>query len=178
MKVCVLASGSSGNSIYIQEGATRVLVDAGLTAKQIVLRLEAIGANPADLQAIVVSHEHSDHIKGVGVLARKYGLPVWMTEGTWGGCKNTFRGTERVRTFDNDQSFAVGDLGFQPYALSHDAADPVNFVVSGAGACVGIATDMGTVTQLAYERLRPADLVVIETNYDRDLLEQRLETYL
>ncbi|MBT5832610.1 MAG: MBL fold metallo-hydrolase, partial [Candidatus Latescibacteria bacterium] len=95
MKVCLLASGSAGNSIYIQNGATRILVDAGLTGKQIENRLSSIGVDPTTLQGIVVSHEHSDHIKGVGIMARRYGFPVWMTQGTLDGSKKIFRGTER-----------------------------------------------------------------------------------
>ncbi|MDA0745389.1 MAG: MBL fold metallo-hydrolase [bacterium] len=170
MKVCVLASGSAGNSIFVQHGTTRVLVDAGLAGKRIEERLNAVEVDPASLQGIVVSHEHSDHIHGVGVLARRFGLPVYMTEGTLQASKKTFRGTERVRTFANDEIFAIGDLEFQPYALSHDAADPVNFVVDGGGSRLGIATDMGVVTQLVYQRLRNADLVILESNYDRELL--------
>ena len=170
MKVCALASGSSGNSIYVQEGSTRVLVDAGLTGKQIEERLRAIEVDPGTLRGIVVSHEHADHVRGVGVLARRFGLPVWMTPGTLEASRETFRGTERVRTFSNDETFEVGDLQFQPFALSHDAADPVNFAVSGGDARLGIATDLGVVTQLVYQRLRGADLVVMETNYDRDML--------
>lgn len=170
MKVCALASGSSGNSIYLQEGTTRVLVDAGLTGRQVEERLRAIDVDPGTLRGIVVSHEHADHIRGVGVLARRYGLPVWMTPGTLEACRDAFRGTERIRTFSNDEAVEVGDLHFQPFSLSHDAADPVNFLVSGGGARLGIATDLGVVTQLVYDRLRGADLVVMEANYDRDML--------
>lgn len=170
MKVCLLASGSSGNAIYVQYGSTGILVDAGLTGKQIELRLQEIGVNPATLQGIVVSHEHSDHIKGVGVLARKYGFPVWMTQGTLDGSKNTFRGSERVRVIDNDENFAIGDLSFQPFSLSHDARDPVNYVIDDGSVKVAIATDMGVMTQMVYQRLREVDFVVIESNYDRKML--------
>lgn len=170
MKVCLLASGSGGNAIYIQNGATQILVDAGLTGKQIENRLQAIGVNPATLQGIVVSHEHSDHIKGVGVMARRYGFPVWMTEGTLNGSKKTFRGTERVRVIDNDEDFSIGDLSFSPFPLPHDAADPVNYVVSDGVSSLAIATDMGVMTQLVFQRLRTVDFVIIESNYDRKML--------
>jgi phosphoribosyl 1,2-cyclic phosphodiesterase len=170
VKVCLLASGSSGNSIYVQNGSTGVLVDAGLTGKQIEERLQGVGVDPARLQGIVVSHEHVDHIKGVGVLARRYGFPVWMTQGTLDASKEIFRGSERVRIIDNDEVFHIGDLAFQPFQLPHDAADPVNFVVSDGDSQVAIATDMGTVTELIYQRLRKANFVVIEANYDRKLL--------
>ena len=170
MKVCLLASGSGGNSIYIQNGSSSVLIDAGLTGKQIKERLQGVGVDPASLQAILVSHEHSDHIKGVGVLARRYGLPVWMTEGTLNASKKTFRGTERIRVFEKDEAFSIGDLSFQPFQLPHDAADPVNFSVTDGHAELAVATDMGTVTQLVYQRMRRADMVIIETNYDYQLL--------
>ena len=170
MKVCLLASGSGGNSICVQNGSSSVLIDAGLTGKKIEERLRGVGFNPAGLQAIVVSHEHADHIKGVGVLARRYGLPVWMTEGTLNASKKIFRGTERIRVFENDEAFSIGDLSFQAFQLPHDAADPVNFSVTDGHANVTVATDMGTVTQLVYQYMRRADLVIIESNYDRQLL--------
>ncbi|MSS73540.1 MAG: MBL fold metallo-hydrolase [Candidatus Latescibacteria bacterium] len=170
MKVCVLASGSGGNAVYVQEGPTRVLIDAGLTGRKVEDRLRAIDVDPGSLQAIVVTHEHADHIRGAGVLARRFRLPVWMTGGTLEASRETFRGVERVRRFENDEAFDFGDLRFQPFTLSHDAADPVNFVVEGGEARLGIATDLGVVTQLVYQRLRGADLVVMETNHDRDLL--------
>ena len=170
MKVSVLASGSSGNSIYVQQGATRILVDAGLAGRRIEERLRGIDVDIAGLQAIVVSHEHSDHIHGAGVLARRFGLPVWVTQGTLDASRRIFRGKERVRVFENSEAFSIGDLSLQPFALSHDAADPVNFVISGGDSRLGIATDTGVVTRLVYQRLRGADLVVMEANYDRDLL--------
>ena len=170
MKICLLASGSGGNSICVQNGSSSVLIDAGLTGKKIEERLRGVGFDPAGLQAVVVSHEHSDHIKGVGVLARRYGLPVWMTEGTLNASKKIFRGSERIRVFENDEAFSIGDLSFQAFQLPHDAADPVNFSVTDGHSNVTIATDMGTVTQLVYQYMRRADLVIIETNYDRQLL--------
>ena len=170
MKVCVLASGSAGNSIFVQQGITKVLVDAGLAGKRIEERLQAVGVDGSELQALVVTHEHSDPMHGVGVLARRYGLPVWMTRGTYEGSKRIFRGRERIRIIVNDEDFDIGDLHFQPFSISHDAIDPVNYVVKSEQSTLGIATDMGTVTQLVYQRIRDADLVVMETNYDRDLL--------
>ena len=170
MKVSLLASGSSGNSMYIQEGATQVLVDAGLPGKQIEERLRSIDVDIGSLQGIVVSHEHLDHVQGVGVLARRLGVPAWMTGATLEGCRNLFRGSERVREFDNDEAFSIGDLLFNPFVQSHDAADPVGFVVSAGDSRLGIATDMGVVTQLVYQLLRGADLVVMEANYDWNML--------
>ncbi len=170
MKICLLASGSGGNAIYVQDGTSSVLIDAGLTGKQIEVRLQSRGFDPARLQAIVVSHEHTDHIKGVGVLARRYGLPVWMTQGTLNASKKILHRAKNIQVFENDEAFAIGDLSFQAFQLPHDAADPVNFSVTDGRATVAIATDMGTVTQLVYQRMRRADLVIIEANYDYQML--------
>jgi len=170
MRVCLLASGSSGNAIYVEHGSTCILIDAGISARRIEERLRAVDVDPHRVQAIVVSHDHSDHISGVGVLARKLKISVWMTPGTFEAAKKLFRGKERVRLFERDEAISIGDLRLQPFAISHDAADPVNFVVDGGNSRLGVATDMGVVTGLVRERLRRADLVVLETNYDRDLL--------
>lgn len=170
MQVCVLASGSGGNAIYVQQGATRVLVDAGLPGREIDARLRSIGVDVSKLMGIVVSHEHGDHVSGVGVLARKIRCPVWLTRGTFEGARSKFRGRERLRFFDNDQDFSIGDLSFQPFAISHDASDPVNFVVDDGHSRLGIATDMGVVSRLAFQRLMTSDMVILESNYDREML--------
>jgi phosphoribosyl 1,2-cyclic phosphodiesterase len=170
VKVCVLASGSAGNSIYVEAEATRLLVDAGLTGRQIAERLGAVGVDPAALNGLLVSHEHGDHVKGAGVLARRFGIPVWMTGGTLEGAKRVLRGKECVRVIDSGECFDVCGLCVQAFPLSHDAADPVNFVIAGDGATLGIATDMGVVTELVYQRLQGADLVVLESNYDQQML--------
>lgn len=170
MQVCVLASGSGGNAIYVQQGATRVLVDAGLPGREIDARLRSIGVDVQKLMAIVVSHEHGDHMSGVGVLARKVKCPVWLTRGTFEAARRKFKGRERLRFFDNDQEFEIGDLQFQPFAISHDAADPVNFVVGDGQSKLGIATDMGVVSRLAFERLLTSNMVILESNYDREML--------
>ena len=170
MQVCILASGSGGNAIYVQQGATRVLVDAGLSGREIDARLRSIGVDVSKLMGIVVSHEHSDHISGVGVLARKIGCPVWLTRGTFEAGEARFRGKERIRIFENDQAFTIGDLSFQPFVISHDASDPVNFVVDGGQSRLGIGTDMGVVSKLVFQRLSTADMVVLESKYDREML--------
>ena len=170
MQVCVLASGSGGNAIFFQQGATRVLVDAGLSGRKIDARLRSIGVDVQKLMGIVVSHEHSDHVSGVGILARKVGCPVWLTRGTFEAAQSKFKGHERIRFFDNDQDFSIGDLLFQPFSISHDAADPVNFVIGDGSSRVGVGTDMGVVSQLALQRLLTSNLVVLESNYDREML--------
>ena len=170
MQVSVLASGSTGNAIYVQKGATRLLIDAGLSAREITKRLAAIGVELKKLHGILVSHEHHDHVGGVGVLARKLRCPVWMTRGTFDASRRRFKGRERIRLIENDETFAVGDVRASAFSISHDAVDPVNYVIEDGDTQVAVATDMGKVTPLVYERLRGADMVIMESNYDRDLL--------
>ena len=170
MQVSVLASGSTGNAIYVQKGATRLLIDAGLSGKEITKRLSEIGVELKKLNGILVSHEHHDHVGGVGVLARKLRCPVWMTRGTFEAARRRFKGRERIRFIENDATFAVGDLRARAFSISHDAADPVNFVIEDGETQVAVATDMGKVTPLVFERLQGADMVIMESNYDRDLL--------
>lgn len=170
MQVSVLASGSGGNATYVKQGATRLLVDAGLSAKQIESRLFGIGVELKKLNGILVSHEHNDHITGVGVLARKLRCPVWMTRGTFDSRRYLFKGPERLRFIENDETFSVGDLRARAFAISHDAADPVNFVIEDGETRIAVATDMGTVTPLVLKQLQGADLVIMESNYDRRML--------
>ncbi len=132
--------------------------------------MRAVDAEPGRLRAIVVTHEHTDHIQGVGIMARRYRIPVYLTQGTLKASRGIFKGKEQVRLFHNDEAFAVGDLHFQPFSLSHDAADPVNFAVSAGDSRLAVATDTGIVTHLVRERLRGSDLVVIESNHDPDML--------
>ena len=170
MKVCVLASGSSGNSIYIQEGGTRILVDAGLSGAEIQRRLGQIGVLPSSLSALLVTHEHTDHSRGIGVLARRFGLPIWGTGETLCAIESLLRGKERLDPIENDFGFVIEDLAFQAFSLSHDAADPVHFVVEGRDAKLGMATDLGFITHLVRQRLTGTDMVVLEANHDEEML--------
>jgi phosphoribosyl 1,2-cyclic phosphodiesterase len=169
VRLCVLASGSSGNAIYVQQGATRILIDAGITAREIDARLRAIDVDIRRLNALFVSHEHADHAACAGVLARKLRVPIYMTEGTFQAARRLFRGRERLRLIDSDQTVSAGELQVRAFPVPHDAADPVCFLVEGGSSSVGIATDLGAVTKLVHQRLAGADLVVLEANYDRDL---------
>lgn len=170
MRVCILASGSSGNSIYVESGGTRLLVDAGLTGRETLRRLAEAGADPEGLSAILITHEHVDHVRGAGVLARRYDLPLWGTASTLSQMSSQLKGRERLEPFANGKAFDVGDLLVHPFSVSHDAADPSQFLVSNGQASVGIATDLGFVSRLAQQRLQGADLVVLESNHDERML--------
>ena len=170
MKVCALASGSKGNAIYIQAGETKVLIDAGLSGREIRRRLAGIGVHGEDLSAIVVSHEHVDHTRGLGVLSRQLNLPVYINNPTLSHLKGKeIKGD--VREFESGVPFSVEDLSFQPFSVPHDAADPVGFTVEFEECRIGIATDLGFATRLVIERLKKCDLLILEFNHDEEMLK-------
>ncbi len=173
LRFSVLGSGSAGNSSVICHGDTRVLVDAGLSAKQLALRLEAIGIDPDSLTAVVLTHEHGDHCGGLEVFCRKRPLPVYGTRDT---CTVVGEGLKRGlvswRKFEAGQGFEIGSLRFESFSVPHDAVDPVGYVIRDADAAstVGILSDVGQVTTLIRERLRLVDTLFVEANYDETML--------
>lgn len=172
MRFCSLASGSSGNSIYIESEQNRVLVDAGLSGKAIEERLSAINVDPKELTGIFVSHEHVDHIKGVGVLSRKHNLPVYATEATWNELGSIGKVSEENRKYICDQAGEdLDDLKVEFFSVSHDAADPIGFSFFNGNHRIGIATDTGVLSSKMLKNLVGSDLLYIEANYDDKMLE-------
>lgn len=169
LAVCVLASGSKGNAIYISDGFTAILVDAGLSATEIKRRLKSRGLNPKDLNAILVTHEHSDHIQAVGVLSRQLKLPIYLSRNikkkVFMGC-----GVHEIRNFNSGSTFEINSLAVHPFAVSHDAADPVGFTIAQNGSRIGVATDLGTVTPHLEENLKHCHLLILEANHDPSML--------
>jgi phosphoribosyl 1,2-cyclic phosphodiesterase len=171
VKLCVLASGSSGNSIFIGAGDTRILIDAGLSAKRTTERLVEIGEHPDRIDAICVTHEHGDHIAGIKVLQRKHEIPVYANAGTLDGIRRAHKGHEVIcRQFTTGSAFEIGDITLEPFSVPHDAYEPVGFVARIEGLSIGVATDIGMVTGLLREKLRSCDVVVIEANHDEAML--------
>jgi phosphoribosyl 1,2-cyclic phosphodiesterase len=172
LRICVLASGSSGNCTYVGSEMTGLLLDAGISAREIARRLEAIGVGVAHIQGVCVSHEHADHTSGLPVLCRRHGLPVYINSATMEvlAADNDMHGIQ-WRVFSTGSAFQIGDLVVEPFSVPHDAMDPVGFVVSHNGAQVGVATDVGMVTALLRERLRRCRALVVEANHDEHLLE-------
>lgn len=171
---CPLFSGSSGNAIFIGGGDTRILVDCGMPGRAVENALREIGILPETLSAIVVTHEHSDHTKGVGILSRKYHLPVYANERTFeamyrqvGDIENRNR-----RYFEDNEDFYIGDLAVYPYSIPHDAADPVGYKVFYGGHSVAVATDMGFMRKSVMATLSGTDVMLLESNHDPDLLMQ------
>lgn len=169
LTVCMLASGSRGNAIYISDGATAILLDAGLSGVEIQRRMASRGLDPRDLDAIVVSHEHNDHVSAVGVLARRFKLPVYINPRTLGAAGRLGALPEAV-DFRDGASFHINTLKIRPFSTSHDAADPAGFTVERNGRKIAIATDLGIVTAMVREHLRGADILIIEANHDPNML--------
>ncbi|MGM0416812.1 MAG: MBL fold metallo-hydrolase [Thermodesulfobacteriota bacterium] len=168
MRICQLASGSKGNAIYIESDTTRILIDAGLSARELSRRLEGIGVAARDLDAIVVSHEHRDHCIGAGPLCRRYSLPLFCLPQTFEALPSI--GTVDYCALEAGESLHVGDVSVEAFPVTHDAVAPVGFVLSSGGVRVGIATDLGVVTRLVLERLQRCQVLVIETNHDEKML--------
>jgi len=175
MRFCSLASGSSGNCILIGSENTSILVDAGVSGKKIEEGLNSIDMTLSDIDAIVVTHEHSDHIKGLGVLARRRGMRIFMTQGTADAVeKNTAVGKipkELINPIVADMSFAVGDLVVRPFKISHDAAEPVGYAVECGKCHAAVATDMGCYTDYTVRQLKEADVLLLEANHDVRMLQ-------
>jgi len=168
IKFASLGSGSHGNSTLVQVDDTLLLVDAGFSAKAITERMLALGVNASDLTAILVSHEHSDHIKGVAVLARKHNIPVWMTRGTYQKLKD--KKIPQIEFIHPHGCFRVGDAKISPFPIPHDAAEPCQFIVGDGKRRVAVATDMGFATEYVVEQLKGVDALLLEANYDGQML--------
>ena len=170
LAICVLASGSKGNSTYITDGETSILIDAGLSGIEIQRRLSSRGLNPENLDAIIVTHEHSDHVRGVGILSRRYRLPVYINQETH-NASTQLGDLRESRSFECGKRFHVRNLAIHPFSISHDAEDPAGFTIGRNGATIAIATDLGIVTSMVKEHLKGCDLLVLEANHDLKMLE-------
>lgn len=174
MKVSVLGSGSSGNAIYVEAGNTRVLVDAGFSARDLARRLAAIGCDPDQLDGIVITHDHGDHTRGMGVFARRHGTPLHLTGPTRDATTKLLKGGEVIHEYRAAHAFAIGALIVEPFITAHDAADPVGvaLVDRETGCRLGVATDLGRPTQGIRHALSDCHLLVLEANHDEVLLQQ------
>lgn len=170
IKLCVLASGSGGNAIYIESSSGAVLIDGGISCREVTRRLGERGLDPKGLSAVVVSHEHRDHITGVGPLSRRYHVPVFMNQATVEGSIGVVGEGVPILSFSTGDSFEVDGLSILPFRLSHDAPDTVGFLVTDGLTRIGIATDLGEVTENACNHLQGCDLVVLESNHDMEML--------
>lgn len=172
MRFSVLGSGSKGNCTLVESGTTRILVDAGFSGKEIVKRLEMIARPPESLNAILVTHEHNDHINGVGVLSRRFGLPVFANPGTHGAAGNKVGKLSARLEFQTGECFAVDGLQIHPFSVSHDTVDPVGFVFNDGSRRLGYCTDTGKITKLISHHLGRCHALILEANHDVEMLRQ------
>ncbi len=189
VKLTILGSGSAGNCAYLETAEARILVDAGFSPRQIRLRLAGVGRTPENLSAILITHEHADHIAGLLGLADKFHIPVFCNRGTQDGSiwafktkwskksnlalenADTFKSKIDWRLFETGASFEIGDVGIETFSIPHDAQDPVGYIFSTAAGNIGFATDLGHVTKLVLERIRAANVLVLESNHDVKMLQ-------
>lgn len=172
MEICVLASGSSGNCIYVSAADTRLLVDAGISLKEASARLSQLGLAMDAIHGVLFTHDHSDHCQRADVFHRRHALPFYANEGTAAGIELTTKRSDlRWTIFETGNPFAIGNLQVEPFSVPHDAADAVGFVISDGRARLGIATDLGMATTLIRRKLADCDALVLETNHDVEMLK-------
>ncbi|MGB8065385.1 MAG: MBL fold metallo-hydrolase [Candidatus Sulfotelmatobacter sp.] len=177
VSVSMLASGSRGNCAIVASASTKILVDAGISCRETFKRMKALGDDPHALSAILITHEHSDHVYGLATLAKKLRIPIFMTGAThqaWARAMRDENGVrpplEKLERFESGHRFQVGDIAVQPFTIPHDAADPVGFTFRAEGIKVGVATDLGYIPVSVRDHLRGCDVLVMESNHDVEML--------
>lgn len=173
MWFCSLFSGSSGNSIYVGTEKTNVLVDAGLSGKRVSNSLREIGISPKEINALLVTHEHIDHIRGVGVMSRMFNIPVYANTNTWESMQNIIGNisNDNIRIIDNSIPFTIGDIEVKPFSTPHDAADPFGYCFFNDGTKISIATDIGHVSDCVFDSIKDSNLILLESNHDVEMLK-------
>ena len=173
MRFASLGSGSLGNALVVEVGRTRLMLDCGFSLRETVTRLARVGLEASDLSGIIVTHEHADHGEGVFPLARRFGIPVWLTHGTLAALRETPDDSEEecsLNLIDSQRGFPVGDLLVQPFTVPHDAREPVQYVLSDGASRLGVLTDTGCSTAHIQSNLSGCGALVLECNYDSDML--------
>ncbi|WP_368502945.1 MBL fold metallo-hydrolase [Alkalihalophilus sp. As8PL] len=173
LRFSVLASGSTGNAIYVETAEKRLLIDAGLSGKKMDELFKEIGRNPKELDGILVSHEHSDHIKGVGIFARKHKLPIYANEKTWLAMESNLGAIpiDQKFTFATEEVKSFGHLDVESFGVSHDAAEPMFYCFHHEGKKLVLATDMGYVSERIKGTIKGADMYIFESNHDLNMLQ-------
>ena len=170
--ICPIASGSKGNSYLITNGNTNILLDCGISLKSLKLGLNSFGKSPEDLSAIVVTHEHSDHTKGIGTAIRRHNIPVYATLETWRAMYQPLTPIpdDAIKVIEKEKSFTIGGIKICAFPISHDAADPVGYSFSFGGKKISTVTDTGIVTEEILEAIKGSGIALIESNHDRNML--------
>lgn len=168
-----VASGSCGNCHYLEYNDTKILIDAGLSGKKIEENLRKLDKNLENTAGILITHEHTDHIKGAGILARRYNIPIYANRNTWDCMKDKLGKLkeDNIRFFDNDIPFIIGDINIKAFSIHHDAADPVGYTLNNGITKISVATDLGHVCDNIKNNLFESKLVVLESNHDVQMLK-------
>lgn len=167
----ILGSGSAGNCAYLETAETRLLIDAGFSARQTRKRLAGIGKGPEGLSGILITHEHSDHVNGLAALCSQINVPIYCNRLTKEAIEFQLKSRFDCRIFSTGSSFEIGDVVVDTFSIPHDASDPVGFLLRTPGGNIGFLTDLGHATKLALERVRAANVLVLETNHDLKMLQ-------
>lgn len=175
-----LYSGSSGNCLLVETSNTKVLIDAGESAKKISSALSSIDIDPLDINAILVTHEHSDHVKGLGTFSKKYNIPVYANSKTWDAMEeqSVKISSDNIKKFTIEENFEIGDLKIHPFKIPHDAANPCGFNIFSNNRKISIATDIGHMTSNIIHKLEDSSFILLESNYDPNILKCSSYPYL
>jgi phosphoribosyl 1,2-cyclic phosphodiesterase len=172
VRLTILGSGSSGNCAYVETDETRILVDAGFSGRQIRQRLAGISRAPENLTGILITHEHSDHVQGLALLALKLRVPIYCNRPTGEALQSQFQAKLDLRLFSTGATFEMGDVVVETFTVPHDAQDPVGFLLHTSAGKIGFLTDLGHATRLVVERVRSANVLLLETNHDVKMLQE------
>ncbi len=170
---CSIFSGSSGNCLFINSNHTKILIDAGVSCKKVCEGLESIGTSITDIDAILVTHEHSDHVQSIGTVSQKYNIPVYANLETWNAMEKQRNKIDphNIHTFENDTDFKLNDLTIHPFSTPHDAANPCGFNIHNDSKKLSIATDLGYMDNRLISQLYDSSFVFLESNYDPEILK-------
>lgn len=173
MNIFSLRSGSCGNAALLYSDKTKILIDCGISGKAVTSALSELDVTPEELDAIVVTHEHVDHISGIGVMMRRYKIPVWANHGTWAAMHPSVGKIDDtlIKTFNTDECFEIGNIGISPFSIPHDAADPVGYSFESGGDKISVATDIGELKRDLFAAIRGSKTVLLEANHDVNMLE-------
>lgn len=169
MYFCSISSGSSGNCIFIGSNKTKILIDVGVSRKTIEDSLVKIKSTPEDIKGVLITHEHMDHNKGVGVLCKKYNIPVFINNLTYEAMRDKLEGIE-INIIENSE-FSIGDLDIKTFSLPHDAVDPIGYSIINNKKKISVATDLGHVSQEVFDNLKDSNIVLIESNYNKEMVK-------
>ena len=177
LKFCSLFSGSSGNSLFVQSDQSKLLIDCGASGKKICEALASINSSIEDIDAILITHEHSDHVQSLGLLSKKYNIPIYINEETFNALSNSQKdkiNLNDVNFFKNDNEFFLKDLTIKPFSIPHDAANPCGYNIHNGKRKISIATDLGHVNDSILENLKNSSFILLEANYDPSILQGHL----